>query len=142
MAGWNYVNVNVNAWTPRARFGFKRKLYLQIGISKSLVLSHAEVVQGVRKCQPCFIVPCALQPRPELLVATKSCDLLIPHMPWPTYLSSSDGWIPSQPPTYPCAITSLQDNRLGKSQQSSDHTLQTSSRVGNCDCSVGPVVVP
>ena len=62
---------------------------------------HAEVVEGVRKCQPCFFVPCAVQPMSQLFVAAKSCDLLIPRVPWPTYLSSFDGWISSQHPTYP-----------------------------------------
>ena len=70
-------------------------------ISTSLTLGHAEILDGVKKCQQCVFVPCAYQPVSQWFVTTKSCDMMIPHMVWPTYLSRSDGWIPSQYPTYP-----------------------------------------
>ena len=44
---------------------------------------------------------------PANVPATKSCDLLIPHMLWPTYLSSFDGWIPSQYLAYPAMFRQM-----------------------------------
>ena len=99
--------VNVNAWTPcggpvLGAGGEPKENYIYKSVfTNRCTLGHAEVVEGVRKCQPCFFVPCAVQPMSQLFVAAKSCDLLIPRVPWLTYLSSCDGWILSQHPTYP-----------------------------------------
>ena len=105
---WNETwSVNVNAWTPcggpvLGAGGEPKENYIYKSVFTNRCTSgHAEVVERVRKCQPCFFVSRAVQPMSQLFVAPKSCDLLIPRVPWPTYLSSSDGWIPSQHPTYP-----------------------------------------
>ena len=101
------VNVNVNAWAPcggpvLGAGGEPKENYVYKSVFTNRCTSgHAEVVERFRKCQPCFFVPRAVQPMSQLFVAAKSCDLLIPRVPWPTYLSSSDGWIPNQHPTYP-----------------------------------------
>ena len=67
-------------------------------IYKFLTLGHACILKGVKKCQPCVFVPCAYQQVSQWFVTTESCDLMIPHMVWPTHPSRSDGWIPSQYP--------------------------------------------
>ena len=97
----------VNAWTPcggpvLGAGGEPKENYIYKSVfTNRCTLGHAEVVEGVRKCQPCFFVPCAVQPISQAFVAAKNCDLLIPRVPWPAYLPSSDGWIPSQHSTHP-----------------------------------------
>ena len=100
-------NVNVNVWTPcggpvLGAGGEPKENYIYKSVLTNRCTSgHAEGVEGVRKRQPCYFVPCTVQPMSQLFITAKSFDLLIPRVPWPTYLSSSDGWIPSQHPTYP-----------------------------------------
>lgn len=61
----------------------------------------AEGVERVRGCQPCFLVPCVIQPTSQAFATTEGSDLMIPHMSWPTCLSRSDDWIPSQNSLHP-----------------------------------------
>ena len=116
---WHTRNfINVNVWTPcggpvLGAGGEPRENVLGAGdapkesyIYKSVftnrfTLGHAEVVEGVRKCQPWFFIPCAFQLVSQLFVATKKNLGHFDPTHALTYLSSSDGWIPGQHPTYP-----------------------------------------
>ena len=105
------IFVVINAWTPcggpvLGAGGEPKENYIYKSVfTNHCTLGHAEIVEGIRKRQPlgqpCFFVPCAVQPISEAFAAAKSCDLLIPRVPWPTYLPSSDGWIQSQHSTHP-----------------------------------------
>ena len=59
-----------------------RNLCLQI-----ISFRPCRVVDRVGGCQPCFLVPRLVQPMSQVLVTTECCDLMIPHMSWPTYVT-------------------------------------------------------
>ena len=71
---WHHTvrQCNVNAWTPcgapvLGAGGEPKEKYIYKWIFTNRCTSgHAEAVEGVRKCQPCFFIPCAVQPMSQL----------------------------------------------------------------------------
>ena len=73
-----------------------QKDYIYKSVSTNhFILGHAEVVERAGGCQPSKIVPRVVQPMSQVFVTTEGCNLMIPHMSWPT-ISVEISWLDSK----------------------------------------------